>query len=126
EGDDRWYQRRRFPGRLDTPSTVDLPRHDRSTGERVVRVLVCGGRDYGDRKRVFDVLDWLRGKYGRLNVIQGGARGSDALAREWASCQTSAHLSNFPADWEKYGKAAGAIRNQQMLIEGKPDLVIAF
>lgn len=91
-----------------------------------MRVLVCGGRDYGDRQHVFDVLDGLRGKYGRLNVIQGGARGSDALAREWAFCQTSVHLSNFPAEWEKYGKAAGAIRNQQMLIEGKPDLVIAF
>jgi DNA-binding MurR/RpiR family transcriptional regulator len=35
------------------------------------------------------------------------------------------HLS-YPADWEAYGKAAGPIRNQRMLDEGKPDLVIAF
>lgn len=32
----------------------------------------------------------------------------------------------FKADWDKHGKAAGPIRNQQMLDEGKPDLVLAF
>jgi len=32
----------------------------------------------------------------------------------------------FPADWEKYGRAAGPIRNKQMIMEGKPDLVVAF
>lgn len=32
----------------------------------------------------------------------------------------------YPADWEKHGKAAGPIRNALMLEEGKPDLVLAF
>jgi hypothetical protein len=32
----------------------------------------------------------------------------------------------FPADWETHGRAAGPIRNQAMLDEGKPYLVIAF
>lgn len=32
----------------------------------------------------------------------------------------------FPADWKKYGRAAGPIRNTEMLVKGKPDLVIAF
>jgi predicted Rossmann-fold nucleotide-binding protein len=32
----------------------------------------------------------------------------------------------FPANWPKHGKGAGFIRNQQMLNEGKPDLMIAF
>ena len=32
----------------------------------------------------------------------------------------------FDADWQKYGRAAGPIRNKQMLDEGSPDLVIAF
>ena len=35
-------------------------------------------------------------------------------------------VERFPADWSEYGKAAGAIRNQQMLDEGTPDLVVAF
>ena len=35
-------------------------------------------------------------------------------------------VSIYPADWDKHGKAAGPIRNKQMIDEGKPDLVIAF
>jgi hypothetical protein len=54
--------------------------------------------------------------------MQGGARGADALAKEWA--MTKADLE-IKADWKKYGPAAGPIRNQQMLDWG-PDLVVAF
>ena len=32
----------------------------------------------------------------------------------------------YPANWKKHGRAAGPIRNKQMLEEAKPDLVIAF
>ena len=32
----------------------------------------------------------------------------------------------YRADWEGLGRKAGPIRNQQMLDEGKPDLVVAF
>lgn len=35
-------------------------------------------------------------------------------------------FKEFPADWDKYGKRAGYLRNVQMLDEGKPDLVVAF
>lgn len=40
--------------------------------------------------------------------------------------QLGIRVQKFPADWDRYGKAAGGIRNSQMLIEGKPDLVVAF
>jgi hypothetical protein len=33
---------------------------------------------------------------------------------------------SFPADWARFGRAAGPIRNQRMLDEGKPTLVLAF
>lgn len=45
-----------------------------------MRVLVCGGRNYNDRKRVFSTLD----RIGITHLIQGGARGADALAKDWA------------------------------------------
>jgi hypothetical protein len=32
----------------------------------------------------------------------------------------------YPADWAKHGRAASPIRNQQMLDEGRPNLVVAF
>lgn len=96
-----------------------------------MRVLVTGGRDYRDRDRVFAELD-ARYRAARRDfvVIQGGATGADALAREWAYVRGAEgwHLRmlNFPADWTKHGRAAGPLRNAQMIAEGLPDLVLAF
>jgi len=91
-----------------------------------MRVLVCGGRDYDDQGEVWSALSDLRARFGRLTVIQGGATGADMLAREWAFRQSSVRLINEPADWQKHGKAAGTIRNQLMVDEYRPELVLAF
>lgn len=58
-------------------------------------------------------------------VIEGEARGADTMAREAAE-QLGIPVLPFPADWTRFGKAAGPIRNRQMLTEGKPTEVIAF
>ena len=58
-------------------------------------------------------------------LIEGEAKGADSLARNWAIAN-KIKLLMFPAQWNKYGKAAGPIRNKQMLVEGKPELVVAF
>lgn len=91
-----------------------------------MRVLVTGGREYADATAVASVLDALREAHGRLTVIQGGASGADALARQWCGKQSSVHMINEPADWHTHGRAAGPIRNQRMIDEHKPELVIAF
>jgi hypothetical protein len=88
---------------------------------RYLKVLVCGGRDFHDTKRVDEVLC----KYAPSVVIHGCARGADTLASIWAS-QHGVREMKFPADWATHGKAAGMIRNAQMLQEGAPDMVIAF
>lgn len=92
-----------------------------------MRILVCGGRDYDDRQNVFDMLDVFnaRNNLGVTLVIHGGANGADKLAHLWA-CARGLRISSYPADWQKYGKRAGPIRNRQMLTEGKPDAVIVF
>ena len=83
--------------------------------------MVCGGRDYRDMERVTDTLDFLE----PTTVITGNAGGADNMAECWADVRgTPTHL--FPAQWNLYGRAAGPIRNQQMLDEGKPDMVVAF
>lgn len=87
------------------------------------RVLVCGGRTYKNMRRVFEVLDGLDPQ--PWVIIQGGAPGADHLAWEWAGARRVS-CEVFIADWRAHGRAAGPIRNQQMLDEGKPDLVIAF
>lgn len=58
-------------------------------------------------------------------VIEGEAPGADTLAREAAEYFGIPVLA-FPANWQKYGRAAGPIRNTEMLNEGKPDMVVAF
>lgn len=91
-----------------------------------MRVLVCGGRGYSDREymdRYLRLIDRAKGPITLL--ISGEARGADTLAKQWAEGCGCPYLG-FPANWNKHGKAAGPIRNQQMLNEGKPDLVIAF
>lgn len=90
-----------------------------------VTILVCGGRDYPDRDHLFQQLDWCRDRYGVIEVIEGGARGADRWAREWRA-ERGAPGRTYPADWATHPRAAGPIRNRQMLVDGKPDLVLAF
>jgi len=101
-----------------------------------MRILVCGSRDWGDRGCIEDVLNGLLQTFKNHNptmgeefvVIEGAGRGADEIAGEWAEASDDAavFLEQYPADWKKHGKAAGPIRNQQMLDEGKPDVVWAF
>lgn len=89
-----------------------------------VRILVTGGRDYADQVYLFHVLDRWHNERGIECIIEGGATGADHLAGLWAK-DRGVPLLTFPAQWE-LGKQAGMIRNAQMLIEGKPNIVIAF
>lgn len=90
------------------------------------RVLVCGGRDFNDQAFVFGVLDMLSEELVINAVIQGDCpTGADHLARMWAISRNY-HFDRFPADWRGYGKAAGPIRNQRMIDEGRPTKVITF
>jgi predicted Rossmann-fold nucleotide-binding protein len=90
-----------------------------------MRVLVCGGRDYADHDWLFKELDALRVSRGVTVVISGCAPGADTIGIEWAVAR-KVEIVRFPADWQKHGRAAGPIRNQRMLNEGRPDLVVAF
>lgn len=84
-------------------------------------VLVCGDRNWTDRKKVADRLAILPQD---TIVIHGACRGADQIAGEEAK-KLGFIVHEFPADWSKYGKMAGPVRNSQMLAE-KPDLVLAF
>jgi hypothetical protein len=90
-----------------------------------MRVLVCGGRDYTDRKAIYTFLDYLHAEHSFTVLIAGGARGADTIAAEWAR-EHGIGTRIFVANWVAFSKAAGPIRNAQMLTEGKPDLVVAF
>lgn len=113
-----------------------------------LRVLVCGGRtfgvvtefdDFGDPTPADDARAWrehmelvfaleqIKADKGISVVIHGYAQGADSLARIWVEGTNGEVLhAPFRADWRTHGKAAGPIRNQRMIDEGKPDLVVAF
>lgn len=90
-----------------------------------MKVLVCGGRDYGDRAHLTQVLDKVHRHRGITILIQGGAKGADLMAAQWARVR-HIPVKEYPAQWEKYGKSAGYRRNRQMLQEEQPHVVIAF
>lgn len=86
------------------------------------RVLVTGGRFYGNADRVFEVLD----EYNPDEVLQGGCpTGADLAARDWARWRERTCITVY-AKWHTHNIAAGPVRNQQMLDEYCPDCVVAF
>lgn len=90
-----------------------------------MRVLVCGGRNFADAAFIHAELDRLHGIHGFTVLIEGDARGVDRIAGEWARSR-GVELVEYPANWQRDGRHAALIRNEHMLVDGKPDLVVAF
>lgn len=90
-----------------------------------LRILVCGGRNYQDKDRVNKILDDLHNSHGIGLMICGGAKGADTIAKDWALFRGITCIEVLP-NWDKYGKAAGPIRNKKMLDDYCPHYVIAF
>lgn len=58
-------------------------------------------------------------------LIQGGAPGADYMAKVWAQ-ENGIKVIEYLANWKKYGKKAGPLRNAQMIEHGSPELCIGF
>tara|TARA_R110002153_G_scaffold105397_1_gene243791 strand:+ start:236 stop:586 length:351 start_codon:yes stop_codon:yes gene_type:complete len=88
-----------------------------------MRVLIAGGRNFTDKQ----FLEEYMSKYLKevTLVISGTAKGADRLGEKWAQSH-SIPVERYPAQWSRYGGAAGPIRNKEMLDKGKPDLVVVF
>lgn len=92
-----------------------------------IRVLICGDRDWSKPIPIDVVVGGFAAVYGKHNVtiIHGACKGADALAGS-AALRHGCTVDPYPAEWDRYGKKAGPIRNRKMLKEGKPDVVFAF
>lgn len=88
-----------------------------------MKILVCGGRDYNNFDYLYYALDTAVAQLGPFVVIHGGCRGADRLACDWANTR-GIPVEEFPANWDAHGKAAGFIRNTEMILAC--DRVIAF
>ena len=79
----------------------------------ILKVIIAGGRDFDDYKRLKTVCDFTLFKYDNIEIVSGGAKGADALGERYAK-EKGYEVKHFRADWDKHNKAAGPIRNKEM------------
>lgn len=96
----------------------------------MVRVIIAGSRNFNDQdlfdNSIHDIL--IKYETDELEIVSGGCSGADIMGEEYAE-EWDIKCAVFPADWNKYGKAAGPIRNEQMAryaAEADYGMLIAF
>ena len=79
-----------------------------------MKLIIAGSRSLSSAMYV-DLIDFLIIDYGLkpTEIVSGCAKGIDTLGEIWA-LENSIPIKKFPADWDKYGKKAGYIRNNKM------------
>jgi predicted Rossmann fold nucleotide-binding protein DprA/Smf involved in DNA uptake len=86
-----------------------------------MKVIIAGGREINDYDLLLQAV--LNAGFDITAVVSGGARGVDAMGERFAE-ETGLQLFKFPAEWDKYKRAAGPIRNRVMAEFG--DALIAI
>ena len=93
---------------------------------KMKKIVIGGCRDYNDydvfKEFVDSCLSRLKEEHS-LTIVSGHCSGVDLMGERYAK-ENGLGLEIFPADWDKYGRAAGPIRNKQMVEVS--DYVIAF
>ena len=87
------------------------------------RLVVAGSRDFDDYTLLSTELDKLLAGKTNITIVSGTARGADRLGERYAA-EHNLRIECFPAEWEKYHKGAGPIRNAKMVQSA--DAVIVF
>jgi hypothetical protein len=88
-----------------------------------MKVIVAGSRSFSDYQLLKTTLDEIRTKHDVVEIVSGGAHGADSLGEHYAR-EHGIVIKPFPADWNRYGKAAGYRRNEQMAVYA--DGLVAF
>ena len=90
-----------------------------------IKITVGGCRDFNDSEYIFKCLDEYIKELcdEEIIIISGHCSGVDAIAEKYAEIKGFKTMI-FPAEWDKYGRAAGPARNKKM-VEAS-DIVIAF
>lgn len=100
--------------------------------KKIYKIIVCGGRHFEDYELLKSILDKHLEDNGialtDVEIVSGHCQGADMLGERYAK-ENGCALKVFPAEWKNYGKAAGPIRNKQMveyISAAKKKLVVAF
>lgn len=98
-----------------------------------IRIIIAGTRDFNRydilEPEAADFVDEFKNCNPEciITIVSGGARGADLLGERFAK-EHGFKLVRFPADWKKYGKHAGPIRNRKLLNYAKEEtgVLLAF
>jgi hypothetical protein len=88
-----------------------------------MKIIIAGGRDFNDYNKLCEVCDYMLSNQTEIEIVSGVARGADSLGEKYAK-EKGYSIKQFPAEWEKYKKAAGFKRNAEMAEYA--DCLIAF
>lgn len=98
----------------------------------MIRIIIAGSRKFNDYIKMLNKLDelgiHLLATMDDIEIVSGHASGADTLGEKFAKAYNYP-LKIFPADWNTYGKAAGPIRNEQMVkyaAEANRGILVAF
>jgi hypothetical protein len=92
------------------------------SGEMRIKVLICGDRNWNYPE---DIDAFVQSLPKDTIIIEGECRGADIQAKQ-SAIKHKLIVESYPAQWVRYGKGAGVLRNKEMLEIGKPNLVVAF
>lgn len=87
----------------------------------MIFLAVTGGRNFSNKKLVYNTLNEYKSK--DMMLVLGDATGVDALARQWAIENKIPFVVHY-ANWGKYGKAAGPLRNKEMISQA--NMLLSF
>ena len=89
--------------------------------KHLTRLIVNGSRTFDDYALLEKKLDAIISDLEDVEIVSGHARGADSLGERYAK-EHGIPCKVMPAEWKKYGKAAGIIRNQQMIDYAKEEI----
>lgn len=94
---------------------------------KIARIIIAGGRDFKDyellKRQVDKIIELLIADNFTIEIVSGTANGADKLGERYAK-ERGYKIAYFPANWDKFGKRAGYIRNEEMAIYAQA--LIAF
>lgn len=79
-----------------------------------MKIIIAGSRTFTDYKKLSEVCDQFLQDQTDIEIVSGAYyKGADKLGEQYAK-ERGYKITQFPADWERYGRAAGPKRNEQM------------
>jgi len=88
-----------------------------------MKIIIAGSRNFNDYNLLKSSCDNLLTQFTNIEIVSGTARGADKLGERYAR-EKGYSIKEFPANWDKFGKSAGYIRNDEMAQYA--DMLIAF